>query len=189
MYPQLNTGDFFKAEMKISDRDEIKSTNWLDYQDAVANSLLQSVACAVGKTNLVIVDTHFSAKAFNKSYRIGLRRDLIYKIGTHAFDRAETLEHTLNVVVALIFCDPYALLDRRRLDSGRKRELFPADCVSALRENNRCSVFYLHEMARARSDVSTSRLHSVQFLRIENMDLRKARRDLLSIAGEKNDRV
>jgi adenylate kinase len=188
-HPQLNTGDFFKAAMKIADRDAIKSVNWVDYQDTVADLLMQNISNASEKNKLMIIDTHFSAKAHNKSYRIGLRKELIYKIGGHAFRQAESRGHTLNVIVALIFCNPYELLERRRLDTGRKRELFPADCVRALSENSRCSVFYLSEVARARSEITSDLLHSVRFLRIENMDLRKARRNLLNITGEKNDDI
>ena len=188
-HPQLNTGDFFKSAMKIADRDAIKSANWLDYQDTVTSALVENISDAFKKGSLTIIDTHFSAKAYGKSYRIGLRKDLIYKLGVHAFQQAEHHCCILNVIVALIFCDPYTLLERRRLDSVRRRELFPADCVTALRENNRCSVFYLHEMARARSDSSHDRLHSVRFLRIKNMDLRRARQTLRRVVGEKHGSI
>lgn len=182
-YPILNTGDLFKESMKVRDRDGIKNSDWTKVEDVVAEKIAVRATDLLLEKRAIIIDTHFAAKVHGKRYRIGLRRDLIYTIVGSVMADCDRKAIRLQTKVVLIFCDPYALLRRRRLDTSRKRELVPAECVIALRENNRCSLFYLHESSRARADLTGSALHEVSYLRLENDDLKKAVNQLKSVTG------
>lgn len=171
---KVNTGTLFKNRMAISSRDEIRSSNWSEFEGEVADDLAQFVIESLSSGKPVVIDTHFAAKLNGRRYRIGLKRNLIFELGRQVFDYALQNKKSLKVFVVLIGCNPHSLLRRRRLDKSRNRELFPSDCFNALRDNRVCSGQYLSELLRARTGLSDIDGLSIEYSIVENEDLDKA---------------
>lgn len=165
---RINTGDLFKQHMAITDRDEIRSTDWSKFEKPVADDLI-SVAMEKARTRRgLVIDTHFAAKLNGTEYRIGLSRGCLYRIATEVLLAAAMLQVRVLTSIVLVYSSPYDLLARRRMDPSRKRELAPADCIKALSRNNTCSTQYLFEFARAYKASDLSGREFVIMKRIEN---------------------
>ena len=138
---QINTGDLFKAEITIKNRDEIKKGDWSIFEEKVAMNM-EKIACeSIKADNSLIFDTHFAAKIFNKNYRIGIKEEFLHSFWQSVI--SQKVKKKIKIFVILITSDPYLLLTRRRLDLSRKRELIPSDCYNDLRCNDVYSRRYL----------------------------------------------
>lgn len=181
---RFNTGDLFKKHMALSDRDGVRSGDWSLVEDTVATDLKELILQSLCARGEAIVDTHFAAKILGRTYRIGMREDLLFDIGTGALQLAEANGVTLSLKVALVTCDPYELMKRRRLDKGRNREVVPADCFNALRQNLNQSTHYLSEIRRAGLRNAVNSAHTFKRVIIENADIQAAAEQIKAILGE-----
>lgn len=180
---QSSTGTLFKNRMTLATRDEVRSSHWPDYEEAVTEDLRSEVIETLARAESAVIDTHFAAKTPGGEYRIGLRADLLVQLGTAVSAWSELHGRSLSVKVILARCDPQALLRRRRLDKNRSRELNPADCFNALRENDHCSLQYIDAFRRAVRAAGMPG-HRVTSHTIENDDLALARAQLVQLMEE-----
>jgi adenylate kinase len=171
---RVNTGDLFKRHMSVADRDEIRSGDWSLVEHLVAKDLSDRAITNLFGTRQTVIDTHFAAKLRGRHYRIGLHRNLIFSVARDILIAAAERGTTVKFRVVHIDSDPYSLLERRRRDTSRKRDLIPSDCVSALARNAACAGHYLHEVARAARGNVVDIERAVQSHRIENKELKTA---------------
>jgi len=183
----LNTGSLFKARMALENRDEVRSRQWIDFERPVAEDLAEQGGDLLADHQRLIVDTHFAARLGN-GFRIGLLGQLIHSFGSSLASQAKSAGASLAVNVILVNCDPHALLRRRRLDRSRNRDLVPADCFNALRQNRTCSLKYAFEFRRVISSLSSG-LVSVRYFVIENDHLTLSRERLRVIIGGNQDAI
>lgn len=147
---QLSTGTLFKKHMSLSNRDEIRNGDWSLVESDVASDLRNGVLQALTQDGQnVAIDTHFAAKIHGRSYRIGLRELHLRDLGRAVFEWAVERGRPFRLDVVLVTTDPVALLQRRRLDRSRLRELLPSDCVTGLRRNEQYAFKYYQELARS----------------------------------------
>jgi len=144
---QINTGDLFKRAMTLRNRDEIKKGDWSIFENDVALDMAAIASESILLDRNLIIDTHFAAKIFGTSYRIGLREEYLRQVGQAIF-KSDAIS-TLSINVILISANPYLLLTRRRLDKSRNRELVPSDCYNDLRSNDIYSHRYLSALKMA----------------------------------------
>ena len=179
--PQFSTGTFFKQKMSLASRDDVRKGDWSQYENEVAADIALSICQVFDKNQSSIIDTHFAAKVNSKSYRIGLRRSLIFEMAKRWFEYGEELHKCVRICIILIDCDPYSLMDRRRLDKGRDRELIPSDCINTLRQNRGFSSQYLTEVIRAHNKKQWEMSHKVGYFVVENKDLNTARNQVINL--------
>ncbi len=146
---QVNTGDLFKQVMLLENRDEIRNGDWSILESDVTANMINVVSDAFQVGQDLIIDTHFSAKIYNKQYRIGLEEKWLLQFGEAIFKLNSGIDKGIKINVILISTSPYLLLTRRRLDKSRNRELVPSDCYNDLRCNNIYSHRYLSALRRA----------------------------------------
>ena len=179
----LNTGSLFRDRMALASRDDVRKGDWAEYEEEVANDLLAMVIKSFTTSNLSVVDTHFAARIHNREYRIGLQRKLIYTLSKNIFSYSEYAGKLVYAIIVLIDCDVHMLLHRRRTDKNRNRELVPSDCFNDLRENRVLSRQYFSELLRAKNRIDSPRDHLVQYLVVENHDLKAATEMLHTIVS------
>jgi adenylate kinase len=168
--PIINTGTLFKNAMDIANRDEIRSTDWSCFEEAVSDSLAEWILNALSESSEgLIVDTHFAAKLRGSKYRIGLRSGLLSRIASEVVRFANDKNLHLSFRIILIRCDPHSLLGRRRLDVTRQRELIPSDCYNDLRSNWSKSFDYNSAISRALRQIKGSDVHEVKYSLIDNI--------------------
>lgn len=146
---QISTGTLFKGYMALQSRDAVRTVNWAMCEDAVAKDLVASVVGLLPDHPGAIIDTHFAAKIHDRSYRIGLSKPLIFRLGRELFRAADACGRRAWISVALVAVDSRSLLNRRRGDTTRDREFSPSDCVLSLRANSGCAAEYASEFWRA----------------------------------------
>lgn len=176
---RFSTGTLFKKHMTLASRDDVRISDWSLYEDAVAQDLTDLVVSSLSNGEIAIIDTHFAAKLRGKLYRIGLKQQLLFNLGRAAFEYADSKGQSLSAKIVLINCGPHELLNRRRLDKSRNRELIPSDCYNGLRENKTLANQYLFELLRARGDSGNQ--HEVKHYVVENNDLQVAADELKKI--------
>jgi len=167
----MNTGTYFKNALQIESRDDVRVSDWPDVEARVARAIADDIRGS--DSSLLIVDTHFAAKTRFGTYRVGLDETLITAVAQAAADTAEIRGVALLLRVALIYSEVAQLLDRRRHDTTRARELDAYDCYNALRHNRRCGPHY--SSAFRRVDNAHTR-----FVLLENKVLADAARGLAS---------
>jgi adenylate kinase len=175
---QLSTGTYFKAEMSAASRDDIRKSDWTQFEKAVSAKLTEDVVDTLSSSVAVVVDTHFAAKVNNKTYRVGLHRQLVFEFASKILSDSRLDSSVIVFLLVHVQCEPQSLLKRRRLDISRNREVVPSDCIMAL-SRNRDSLFKYHsEILRATlaAGVSNSQVRMVQ---IENSDLTQAQSQFL----------
>lgn len=182
-FPRFNTGTFFKNRMSLANRDDVRKQAWPHYEADVSDDLVAEITTATVSSDVAILDTHFAAKTPSGEYRIGLRAELLFSIGARLAQMAEENGRALIVKMVLARCDPHALLHRRRLDSGRARELVPSDCFNALRENDHCSLQYSDAFRRSIQS-REEKTHLLRSYTIENDDLDIARSKLVRLLSD-----
>lgn len=171
---QISTGTLFKECMQLDNRDEIRNRDWTDYEDQVSDILIERAVECLGSHRPLVVDTHFAAKLAGRSYRIGLRPELLLSFWRVLFDVAHQAEARIEATIALVYCHPSELLKRRRLDTSRNREIVPSDCIAALSENQISSKDYLQQAFRAERESSNDSQHTIRYLLVENINLEAA---------------
>lgn len=175
---QINTGDLFKHAMTLGNRDEIKKGDWSIFEDDVTSDMVNVVSESIRDNQSLIIDTHFSAKIFGTSYRIGLREEYLYKFGQAIFSLNKS---ALSVEIILITANPYLLLTRRRLDKSRNRELVPSDCYNDLRSNDIYSRRYLSALKTAAK--KSNQKFRIEYHIIGNEIFNFAQEQLMEIIG------
>ena len=78
---QSSTGTLFKNRMTLATLDEVRSSHWPDYEEAVTEDLRSEVIETLARAESAVIDTHFAAKTPGGEYRIGLRADLLVQLG------------------------------------------------------------------------------------------------------------
>lgn len=150
---QVSTGTLFKKHMSLASRDEIRNGDWSLVEGEVAADLRDEVLRGLVQDGQnVAIDTHFAAKILGRSYRIGLREVHLRELGKTVFQWVAEHGSPFRADVILVTTDPAALLQRRRLDRSRSRELLPSDCVTGLRRNDQYAFKYYQEVARSVPD-------------------------------------
>lgn len=177
---QINTGTLFKKHMVLNKRDDVRKGDWSAYEPGVMNDLSNFVLISFQRGEDVIIDTHFAAKIYGKNYRIGLKEKYLFDFGMFVFSIIKT--DTL-IQVVLITADPHALLNRRRLDKSRDRELVPSDCYNDLRSNDVYSTRYSREISRAFQKFGSTGIDNIRYHRVENNDFKAALINLKNILG------
>ena len=181
-FHQINTGSLFKSHMSLENRDYVRKGDWSVFEKNVTLDIIHLVDSFLQQDKKhIIIDTHFAAKIHGTKYRIGLKDNLIFSIGKVLFAQDYTYDGKLRINVILVTTDPYFLLQRRRLDKSRDRELIPSDCYNALRENEKCSVDYYSELSRAEKECFSKKINRVQYYVVENINFDDALRDLVKI--------
>lgn len=173
---QINTGDLFKRAMILGNRDDIKKGDWSVYEEDVASDMAKITIESIGSGQDIIIDTHFAAKIFGKSYRIGLREEYLRQFG-----QAILSQESIAIRVVLVSTDPYLLLNRRRLDSSRNRELVPSDCYNDLRSNDIYSRRYSHTLRMEAGKVNLK--CDIEYHVVDNDDFDFAQKQLTIILG------
>jgi len=146
----------------------------------VARELEKDIAATFAAGEHAIIDTHFAAKLHGTHYRIGLSRELIFKLARGLFASVAERGQSLHAAVVLIDANPHCLLTRRREDTSRNREIDPADCVRALQRNRMCVGQYASEFARAKQSCSTRVPQIVSLDIVMNEEILDAKRRLIS---------
>ncbi|MBU4455392.1 hypothetical protein KJ586_02695 [Patescibacteria group bacterium] len=177
---QINTGTLFKKHMVLNKRDDVRKGDWSAYEPGVMNDLSNFVLISFQRGEDVIIDTHFAAKIYGKNYRIGLKEKYLFDFGMFVFNIIKT--DTL-IQVVLITADPHALLNRRRLDKSRDRELVLSDCYNDLRSNDVYSTRYSREISRAFQKFGSTGRDNIRYHRVENNDFKAALINLKNILG------
>lgn len=177
---QINTGTLFKKHMVLNKRDDVRKGDWSAYEPGVMNDLSNFVLVSFQRGEDVIIDTHFAAKIYGKNYKIGLKEKYLFDFGMFVFSIIKT--DTL-IQVVLITADPHALLNRRRLDKSRDRELVPSDCYNDLRSNDVYSTRYSREISRAFQKFGSIGRDNIRYHRVENNDFKAALTNLKNILG------
>lgn len=150
---QFSTGTLFKKHMSLASRDEIRNGDWSLFEGEVASELRDEVLRTLTQDGQnVAIDTHFAAKIYGRSYRIGLSEVHLRDFGRAIFQWAAERGSPFRADVILVTTDPVALLQRRRLDRSRSRELLPSDCVLGLRRNDQYAFKYYQELAHSVPD-------------------------------------
>lgn len=177
---QINTGTLFKKHMVLNKRDDVRKGDWSAYEPGVMNDLSNFVLVSFQRGEDVIIDTHFAAKIYGKNYKIGLKEKYLFDFGMFVFSiiKIDTL-----IQVVLITADPHALLNRRRLDKSRDRELVPSDCYNDLRSNDVYSTRYSREISRAFQKFGSIGRDNIRYHRVENNDFKAALTNLKNILG------
>ena len=85
--------------------------------------------------------------------------------------------------LTLVDADPRGLLERRRADKNRNRDLVPGDCIRSLTRSRVCLGHYYFEALRANSKME-SPLHDLSSGIVMNLDLKEAIADFKSTLGE-----
>ncbi len=178
---QFSTGTFFKQRMSLGSRDDVRKGDWSQYESEVAEDIAASILQVFNQNQSAIIDTHFAAKVNGKNYRIGLKRSLLFEIAKRCFEYGDNTCRSIYIYVILVDCDPYSLMDRRRLDKRRDRELIPSDCVNTLRQNRGFSSQYLTEMIRAHNKKQWEMNHKVRYFVVENKDLSTAQNQVINL--------
>lgn len=176
---QVNTGDLFKHAMILSNRDEIKKGDWSTFEYDVISNMIYVTSNLLRTDQDLIIDTHFAAKIFGTSYRIGLKEKYLCQFGQTIF-KLDLIDR-LSINVILITTDPYLLLARRRLDRFRNRELVPSDCYNDLRSNDIYSHRYLSTLRIANKKIN--RQCKINYHLIKNEAFDSARKHLTEIIG------
>lgn len=177
---RFNTGTLFSSHMSLADRDSVRSGDWSVFEEAVTNDLISLSLKSLSKNTTTILDTHFAAKLRGRNYRIGLEKKHLFRLGKEVLNYFSESNKPLLIYVLLINCNPHDLLERRRLDTKRNRELVPSDCYNGLRENKFLAKDYLTEMLRAKNQFSDLDC-DVQYKVIDNDDLKTAKNDIKTI--------
>jgi adenylate kinase len=155
----FSTGDYFKSAMRLADRDKIRTLNWLDFQADVSETLSHDLKRHFQDHDSAVIDTHFAAKESNGRYVLGLSRPHLHILYRNVFGGVVERGGEVKTHFILIDCNPTQLLDRRRNDSSRDRELHPADCVRSISRNRTCFGQFLFEGARAKSATCPSQIN------------------------------
>ncbi len=177
----INTGTLFKARMSIANRDQVRTADWSKFEEEVTLDLTRTTLGQLVENGKAVIDTHFAAKILGHDYRLGLKQSLLFDLARQFAQHAESADSSLELKVVLFDCDPHSLLERRRLDSSRKRELIPSDCYNALRENAVCSRRYVSEFRRALHDSAFTSIHRVSYIKIKNEAIGQAAEEFLQI--------
>ena len=177
---QINTGTLFKKRMTLDKRDDVRKGDWSIYEPEVMNDLSNFVLESFQRGEDVIIDTHFAAKIYGRNYRIGLKEKFLFDFGMFVF---REIKADILIQIVLITADPYTLLERRRLDESRDRELIPSDCYNDLRSNDVYSIRYSGEIYRAFQKFGSIGRYNIEYHRIENNDFEAALANLKNILG------
>jgi len=173
---QINTGDLFKSEMTLGNRDEIKKGNWAVFETSVTTNMIRATIKSIQSRQDLIIDTHFGAKIYNREYRIGLKEEYLYQFGYSVLD---SLVDNIIIKVVLVTTDPFLLLTRRRMDQTRDRELVPSDCYNDLRNNDIYSLRYFSALRRAESNLGLSRgSYIIEYHVVENITFDSAQEQM-----------
>lgn len=179
---QVNTGDLFKLSMSLENRDEIKQGNWSILETNVTTRIISITSDAIRNNQDLIIDTHFAAKIHNKQYRIGLKEEYLYQFGKSILKLSTNTNKKVAINVILISTNPHLLLDRRRLDESRNRELVPSDCYNDLRCNDVYVYRYLSALRRAEKKVGINKkLYSMECHIVKNEVFALAQKQLSNI--------
>ena len=181
---RVNTGDLFKHRMSVTSRDDIRSGDWSAFEPIVGSDLVNSVIEALPDQPGLIVDTHFAAKLLGNHYKVGLAHNMIRKFVVESIRASSSFNVEIRSLVVLIDAKPQDLLSRRRLDTSRKRELVPSDCVRSLTRNRQCSGQYFFEVASAFKDSAKSAKDLTGFHRLYNTDLASATTEIQKVFAE-----
>jgi len=164
---QINTGDLFKSEMTLGNRDEIKKGNWTVFETSVTTNMIQATIESIQRKQDLIIDTHFGAKIYNREYRIGLKEEYLYQFGCSVLGSSVD---NITIKVVLVTTDPFLLLTRRRMDQTRDRELVPSDCYNDLRNNDIYSLRYFSALRRAEGNLGLSKgSYVIEYHVVENV--------------------
>ncbi|MFH1225838.1 MAG: ATP-binding protein [bacterium] len=177
---RINTGTLFKRCMSLKKRDDVKKGDWSVYEADVGKELANLVLKFANQGKNVIVDTHFAAKIHDRNYRIGLKEQYLFDFGISVF---KAIKENILVQIILIATSPHSLLNRRKLDKTRDRELIPSDCYNDLRSNNATSSGYMREMLRAAQKTSDVNRIDVKYYCIENNNFETSLTNLKNILG------
>lgn len=176
---QINTGDLFKKEMTIGNRDDIKKGDWSIFEKEVAEAMSKIASISVKNNSDLIIDTHFAAKILNRNYRIGIKEEFLQNFWLSVIDM---ITEKMNIFIVLITTDPYSLLSRRRLDTSRKRELIASDCYNTLRSNDLYSYRYLSVLRKVmNTEARYESMVNSKFYIIENNEFTIAQKQLINI--------
>jgi adenylate kinase len=109
-----------------------------------------------------------------------MRRALIYKIGQAVCSVFSDIATPSCFKVIHIKANPAELLERRRCDTSRTREVIPSDCVIALRENEHNFLQYQEEILRATINASNAHIVASHHV-IHNSNCDDAKKQLTEI--------
>lgn len=177
---KLSTGTLFKSHMALQSRDDVRISDWSQFENVVTDDLIELSIQSLNDGIPTILDTHFAAKLNGKNYRIGLGQSFLFSLLSRIAEFASAKNQFITIYIVLISCDVHDLLERRRLDKSRSRDLVPSDCYAGLRQNRTFANEYYSQAVRARNAIDDGQC-SVKYVSIENKEMRAAISELQGI--------